>query len=712
MPHRTFFLTSFLFLAWTAAAIGAEAAKVEPAKKVPGVVIDHVPASSGLYVGSPSIAVLPGGAYVASHDFFGPKSNEFQSARTAVFGSSDRGHSWKKLSEVQGAFWSSLFVHRGALYLLGPDRHHGNILIRRSTDGGATWNPVGVNTGFFKGFATSPVNPNRMYVAISSEPDACLRSDDGGATWTGVGPAGCSGYGIWMDPADPDRVFVTVAVDGVAGVYRTTDGGANWTRVLDGTSYAPVAEFDGALFAAVIGQGTYRSVDNGDTWTLHASGIVANFWQASATSAVAPLFGHWGGLYRWDPARAGWVVSQTGLNNAYVRTVSFYHDTGVLWAATDQSGLWRSFDLGATWEIVTAGLPTWTIHDVVPPDHHRYTNPRMALATDYGMFISDDAGDTWTAAGQQGQVVTDAGIDFDDPDRLWAGLSTGGLRRSTDGGVSWLPCAGIPNQLYPDIELADGPSGTRVLASFQELMGGSPAVYYSDDGGANFTAGGVGLTGVTNIPSVGARRGLPGAGGMVYCSTNTGIFRSLDGGATWEHAGTLTGLCWSVFGALDQHVYAGRQGQGTWASEDEGLTWTQLATGLEGGTVWAYIHGSSSNWTFAATRGRGVKQIQLSVESAPEGASAHAGVALGQPNPFRETTTVRFQAPAAGDVTLRVFNASGRPVAVETRRVAAGAQELTWTGRSDGGARVPGGVYYFRLEGAGVAASGRWVLVR
>jgi len=151
MPHRTFFLTSFLFLAWTAAAIGAEAAKVEPAKKVPGVVIDHVPASSGLYVGSPSIAVLPGGAYVASHDFFGPKSNEFQSARTAVFGSSDRGHSWKKLSEVQGAFWSSLFVHRGALYLLGPDRHHGNILIRRSTDGGATWTtPKDRTTGLLR----------------------------------------------------------------------------------------------------------------------------------------------------------------------------------------------------------------------------------------------------------------------------------------------------------------------------------------------------------------------------------------------------------------------------------------------------------------------------------------------------------------------------------------------------------------------------------
>jgi hypothetical protein len=118
------------------------------AAEPPGVVISHSPASSGRYIGSPSIVILPNGDYVASHDYFGPKSNSNVAATSEVFSSSDRGATWRKIAEIKPLFWGKLFVHRDALYILGTRREYGDVLIRRSTDGGKTWTePADANTG-------------------------------------------------------------------------------------------------------------------------------------------------------------------------------------------------------------------------------------------------------------------------------------------------------------------------------------------------------------------------------------------------------------------------------------------------------------------------------------------------------------------------------------------------------------------------------------
>ena len=78
----------FAVLATTTIALLARAAvndhSVADLSGVPGVVIDHVPAKTGIYVGSPSIAKLPNGDYVATHDEFGPKSTEHR-ARSPAF---------------------------------------------------------------------------------------------------------------------------------------------------------------------------------------------------------------------------------------------------------------------------------------------------------------------------------------------------------------------------------------------------------------------------------------------------------------------------------------------------------------------------------------------------------------------------------------------------------------------------------------------------
>lgn len=143
------------------------------AAPVPGVVIDHVPARTQHFVGSPTIAILPDGTYVAAHDFFGPKSTEWKAAITDVFSSDDRGTTWRKISRVEGAFWSNLFVHEAALYLMGPTKHHGPLVIRRSRDGGRTWTtPADAKTGLLADgqFHTAPmpvlVHGGRLWRAV------------------------------------------------------------------------------------------------------------------------------------------------------------------------------------------------------------------------------------------------------------------------------------------------------------------------------------------------------------------------------------------------------------------------------------------------------------------------------------------------------------------------------------------------------------------
>lgn len=106
---------------------------------VPGVVIDHIPADFQRYIGSPSIAVLPSGDYIASHDIFGPGSTFSECAETKIFRSSDLGNTWEHISTIKGQAWSSLFCHGDALYILGTDRNYGQVVIRRSVDGGSTW---------------------------------------------------------------------------------------------------------------------------------------------------------------------------------------------------------------------------------------------------------------------------------------------------------------------------------------------------------------------------------------------------------------------------------------------------------------------------------------------------------------------------------------------------------------------------------------------
>ena len=94
------------------------------------------------YLGSPSLARLPNGDLIATHDYFGPGcpfNHEGEEHLVSVYLSHDEGRSWHNVTHLANAYWSGLFVHRGSVYLLGVSQRYGSIVIRRSDDGGYTW---------------------------------------------------------------------------------------------------------------------------------------------------------------------------------------------------------------------------------------------------------------------------------------------------------------------------------------------------------------------------------------------------------------------------------------------------------------------------------------------------------------------------------------------------------------------------------------------
>jgi hypothetical protein len=102
-----------------------------------GVVVAHLPAETGRFIGSPTVLVRSDGTILAAHDLFG--EGEEDRPPTRVYRSTDAGASWTLLAEFEGQFWSNLFEHDGALYLMGTTVKYGYVAIRRSLDGGMTW---------------------------------------------------------------------------------------------------------------------------------------------------------------------------------------------------------------------------------------------------------------------------------------------------------------------------------------------------------------------------------------------------------------------------------------------------------------------------------------------------------------------------------------------------------------------------------------------
>lgn len=175
---------------------------------VPGTVINYLHPQdsqysfSGQYLCSPSLLKLPGGALLASMDVFGRGTPQ---NLMLIFRSEDNGNSWRYVTDIFPCFWGKMFLHKGALYMLGVSNEYGDLLIGRSDDEGYTWTTP---TVIMRGSSNTKENGHHR------APMVVLHSH--GRLWTG------SEFGSWNKRQFKDSLF---SIDENADLLKAE----NWT---------------------------------------------------------------------------------------------------------------------------------------------------------------------------------------------------------------------------------------------------------------------------------------------------------------------------------------------------------------------------------------------------------------------------------------------------------------------------------------------------
>jgi photosystem II stability/assembly factor-like uncharacterized protein len=298
------------------------------------------------------------------------------------------------------------------------------------------------------------------------------------------------------------------------GVFKTTDGGANWTQTDSGLGAMASEVFSLAidpsnpatLYAGTRGGGIFKSTNGGQTWAPANNGLI-------------------------DDIILSIAIDPTNPNTIYCGTAwsAFYGDKGVF----------KSTDGAQTWIVSNSGLPTdpdgyYPIIDVLKIDP---SNPAIIYAgTNYaGVFKSIDGGQNWTAAnsGMESELVSDLAIDPTNSATLYAATYNSGFFKSINGGMSW---TAINNGISESrvIALAVDPANTDILYAGTFSQG----VYKTTNGGSMWSSINSGLQNtlyaIDHLPLVLD----PLNPGTIYAGTFNGVFKGTLGGTEWTSINT------------------------------------------------------------------------------------------------------------------------------------------------------------------------------
>jgi photosystem II stability/assembly factor-like uncharacterized protein len=315
----------------------------------------------------------------------------------------------------------------------------------KTTDGGVSWANVSdgqIPVGSMGALEVAPSNPSIVYAGTGSSKirsnvsigRGMYKSVDAGRTWTFAGLRDVGQIAnIRIHPSNPDRAFVSTlgnpfAANPERGVYRTTDGGRSWKRVLFLNDSVGAADVElhptnpdivyaslwrgqrkpWTIISGAIEGGIYKSSDGGETWSKLGGGLPTGLFGRSniGVSKAAPerLYAlieakPGGGLYRSENGGTSWTLIN-GAQNLWTRP--FYYTTlgidptnaDVVWLGNE--GWFKSTDGGRTFR--NSPVPHGDNHEI-------WINPNnsdvMIQSNDGGANVSFDGGRTWSPQDNQ-----------------------------------------------------------------------------------------------------------------------------------------------------------------------------------------------------------------------------------------------------------------------------------------------------------------------
>jgi photosystem II stability/assembly factor-like uncharacterized protein len=324
--------------------------------------------------------------------------------------------------------------------------------------------------------AFAPSNPNVVYAAMGSDflGTGVLRSDDAGASWRQVSGPSFSQRGISLravvDPANPNRLWVAQtsrqgagSADQAIGVLRSEDGGATWKNVLSATvtdlllvpgSAETLLTAVGASPRNALKPGIYKSVDGGANWTL-----------IRPAGPFFPMTGEF--VLGVPPAMPNRYYAYGGTDvHTHRHVMNVSDDGGATWRSYSNElpsdkpfylgldpsdantlylgfrDLYKSTDGGATWRNLTRAVNEKGQFDPADStahvDQHSFAAIPGAIyaGNDGGVFKSTDGGASFTSLSPTLSLIQAYGVAAhpSDPATLYLGTQDNGLeRRAADG---------------------------------------------------------------------------------------------------------------------------------------------------------------------------------------------------------------------------------------------------------------------------------------